>query len=295
MIEVPGIYDIDADAYHADPCPVPSLSSHVAFDLVHRSPAHAYAAHARLGGEPHEATKAMDLGAAIHSLLLGKGADIAILGFGSYRTKEAQSSKALAVKMGKIPLLESEHGRALAVAEQIRQQIADHADGWALFTKGAPERAMFWREHEAWCRGLVDWLPDDPTWPLVDLKTTELSAHPLDWTRRFVEGGPAFQEAFYLRGARALGRRPRGFLFVVAETKPPYAVSVLASEPQLAAHNAALVDRAIRQWRHCAASEHWPAYSARTAHISLGSFAQERGEDRLAMLPELPEPRRIAP
>ena len=50
-----GIHDIPPREYHADPCPAPSLSRSIAKLLVERSPAHAYAAHPRLGGPRNRA------------------------------------------------------------------------------------------------------------------------------------------------------------------------------------------------------------------------------------------------
>ena len=47
-ISEPGVYSLPDDAYHADPCPGPSLSSSVAKLMLDRSPLHAWHAHPRL-------------------------------------------------------------------------------------------------------------------------------------------------------------------------------------------------------------------------------------------------------
>jgi hypothetical protein len=48
VILTAGIHDTTAVDYHADPCPEPSLSAHIAALLCARSPRHAWAAHPKL-------------------------------------------------------------------------------------------------------------------------------------------------------------------------------------------------------------------------------------------------------
>ena len=68
IITEPGIYTMPASDYHADPCAVPSLNNSVAKHLVFKSPAHAHAAHPRLGNEATMRYKrSMSLGSAAHS------------------------------------------------------------------------------------------------------------------------------------------------------------------------------------------------------------------------------------
>ena len=67
----PGIYEIPATEYHADPCPEPSLSASVARTLIDRSPLHAWMQHPKLGGQQEEKPAArMSLGSAAHSVIL---------------------------------------------------------------------------------------------------------------------------------------------------------------------------------------------------------------------------------
>lgn len=297
----PGIYDLPADTYHADPCPEPSLSASIAHTLLTQSPRHAWHAHPRLGGGGgDDASPAMDLGTAVHALLLGKGEEVVVLDFADFRKDAAKEARDAARKAGKVPMLAKEWARAQAVAARVRQEVDLHAEAEVLFRAGKPERAMIWQEDvrkgsaPVWCRGMVDWLPDAEDWPIVDLKTTGQSAHPMEWERRYVEGGPAFQEAFYLRGARALGRKPRGFLFVVAETEPPFGVSVLSSSPELRAHAEGLVMKALAWWEHCTRTGEWPGYPRMTCYAGLPVWAQTKAEERVALMPppSAPEPAR---
>ena len=100
MINTPGYHNLSMSEYLADPCPQPSLSTGVVYDLLQRSPLHAHSGHPRLGGNLGEPTARGDLGSAIHSLVLG-GHDVVYAPpeFADWRKKLAPKSSSL---MGKI-------------------------------------------------------------------------------------------------------------------------------------------------------------------------------------------------
>ena len=96
MINTPGIYEIPATEYHADPCPEPSLSASVARTLIDRSPLHAWMKHPKLGGQQEEITGAQAVSGIGCSLRDPGGR----LGFGirfidkdSFRTKAAREDQ----------------------------------------------------------------------------------------------------------------------------------------------------------------------------------------------------------
>lgn len=86
------ILNVSEAAYHADPCPSPSLSQSIAHTLITQSPRHARLEHPRLGGQQRASTKAMDEGAILHKLLLGAGADFEMVVADDWRTKAAKES-----------------------------------------------------------------------------------------------------------------------------------------------------------------------------------------------------------
>ena len=79
--------DITEEDYHADKlpdwCTGPSLSNSMAKILLDKSPAHAYAAHPRLGGAgrvlPASTLQTFDAGKLAHKLLLGRGAEVVVI------------------------------------------------------------------------------------------------------------------------------------------------------------------------------------------------------------------------
>jgi hypothetical protein len=274
MITQPGIYDLPEHEYHADPCPAPSLSASIARKLVRQSPMHAWHAHPRLNPnrERDDGNDASNAGTILHKMLLGKGAEIAPIAADDWRTKAAKEAREAARAAGLVPVLKHKLDALHECAAAARKQIMAHPDGQILFEPGQPERAMVWREGETWCRSLVDWMPDDPALPLIDIKTTGMSAAPGEWERRLITEY-ALQEAFYRRGARALGRTARApMLFVVIECEAPFGVSVMTPAPSLQVIAEHEVDKSIRLWGQCMSTNAWPGYPPFTAHIEAPTW-----------------------
>jgi len=67
MIGSPGLYEIDAEAYHLDPCPQPSLNNSLIRHLLD-CPYLAWWNHPKLNPkwEPSPPSRAMDLGSVAH-------------------------------------------------------------------------------------------------------------------------------------------------------------------------------------------------------------------------------------
>ena len=114
-----GLYtDIDAKAYHADPCVEPSLSSSVAATIIDDSPRHGWIAHPRLNPTPSkDPTREMEVGTAVHALLLGRGSIVEIEA-NDYKTAAAKEKRAAAYKSGVSPILSADLEQANAIAEE---------------------------------------------------------------------------------------------------------------------------------------------------------------------------------
>jgi hypothetical protein len=273
-ITEPGIYDLPEREYHADPCVVPSLSRSIAVRIVTASPAHAYAEHPRLGGSPARSSGSgdedMDTGTAIHAAFLQGEDKIAHCPVDSWRTNAAKALKADALAAGRIPLKTVAYDNAMRTIAALRKWQARTG----MFTAGKPEQSVIWHEDgELWCRARIDWLPDDPAAPLLDLKTTGGLATPATWGRACFEHGADVQAAMYPRGLEFVrGEPPGGTLFVMAETDPPHAVRVFGLDPVAEDVGRAKAAAARAVWTQCLAehlaraelgqdtAEAWPAY-----------------------------------
>ena len=280
-ISTPGIYDLPPETYHSDPCPLPSLSNSIARKLIRQSPMHAHYAHPRLGGGAFSGgSKAMDDGTILHALLLGKGGEFVEIDAPDWRTRAAKEARDDVRASGKVAVLAHALEALRATADAARKQIEAHPAARAMFEPGRAEQAMLWEEGGVWFRSMVDFIPDDPRAPLMDIKTTSLSAAPGEWERRLVTEY-AMQDAFYARGYQALtGRTRPPMLFVVIETDAPYGVSVMEAAPSLRAVAAADVERAVRLWRQCMATGQWPGYPPFVASVEAPSWLLTKMEEQ---------------
>jgi hypothetical protein len=261
-IDQPGIYTMPELDYHADPvAAAPSLSRSIAQVIIEASPAHAYAQHPRLGGKaptgPASGDDDMDVGTAAHALFLEGQNKIERVPFTAYRSNEAKAARDAILAAGRIPLKPPQYDAAMRVVEALE----NFRNRTGLFTKGKPEQTLIWNEGDHWGRCRVDWLPDDPAAPLLDLKTTGGLATPSAWGRTCWQFGADLQASMYPRACEFVrGESPGGMLFVVVENSPPYAIRVFALDPVAVevGHAKAAAARAV--WVQCLAAKRWPSY-----------------------------------
>jgi len=254
------LLELSSDEYHADPCDIPSLNSTTARTLLTKTPAHAKAGHPRLSDVPLEPKQsdAMDMGTAVHQLLL-RDDRIDVQNFDSYRSGEARAWRDEVRSNGRIPMLQHQWDRAQAIADAVREAMRGLAQP-TPFTAGTPEATITWVDTGgARCRARLDWLRDDLT-VIDDLKVTSKTADPRKWEKQIWNMGYDVQAAFYRRGVAAVYDAVPSFRWVVAESVPPYCVSVVTlSDADMFAANVAC-DTAIQMWNECMATNEWPGY-----------------------------------
>lgn len=276
IITEPGIYTIPADDYHADPCVVPSLSSSVAKLLCMDSPLHAWTAHPRLNSEAVDEEKTvMDIGTIAHSLLLEGESKAVVLDFDDYRTKASKEYRDAARREGRVPILSKHWGRVQAMIRSASEQLAQHKDARDAFTNGKPEQTLIWEEDGVWLRARLDWLHDSFL-AIDDYKSTSATANPEVISRTLFNNGWDIQCALYRRGVKALTGKDAAFRFVVQETAPPYALTVLSLAPDALTIGEKKVMYAIDLWRKCCEEDEWPGYPTRTCYAELPAWEESR-------------------
>jgi hypothetical protein len=263
MITEPGIYtDIPADDYHRDPCPEPSLSSSIAKVLIGKSPWHAFHQHPRLAGEyDDKPSREKEIGTAVHKLLLGRGAEIAILDYLDYRKDAAQEARRKASEAGQSPILRADAQTAQEMCAAARDQLLGYPELLPLVDGiGTSEAVIAWQDiGDVWCRGMVDWLhPSEPI--RADIKTTTASAHPSALSSRLFSNGADVQERFYHRGLGALGRPTKRSFYICLEQDPPHGLSVAELDPQAEEIGDEKSRLALEIWGRCIKSGVWPGY-----------------------------------
>lgn len=274
----PGVYDIPADVYHADPVPGGSLTSSGARRLVEVPPA-------RWRWElehPAEPSPSMILGTAVHSLVLGAGPTVVPVEASTWHGKGARAAREEAHAAGHLPLLRAEYDQAQAMAVAVLQ----HPIAGRLFdpARGRAEQTLVWRDAEfgVWRRAMVDHLPhpDAAVRPiLADLKTTQ-RADLRALGKTIAQYGYHQQAAWYLDGYQALhaGSDP-AFLFVFVEKDPPHLVRVVELDQPALLAGAELNRRALATYAECVATGHWPGHPPEIDLVSLPAWASHRLEE----------------
>ncbi|HMA26102.1 MAG: PD-(D/E)XK nuclease-like domain-containing protein [Solirubrobacterales bacterium] len=274
-----GIHALGADDYHADPCERPSLSAHIAHALVSASPLHAWTQHPRNPNfQPREETR-FDIGTAAHQLLLEGRSFVVELDFPDFKTVAAREARDAVRAAGLLPLLAKDAATVDAMVKAAVQQLALVDAQPPLLTDGKPEQTLVWEDEGVLCRARLDWLRDDLR-AIDDLKTTAGSASPEMWSRRLFDIGADMQVAFYRRAVRALTGAEPDFRFVVIETHPPYALSVVSLGVDALALAERKVQRAITLWRECLEANDWPGYPTQVAYAQLPAWEEARWMER---------------
>ncbi|MFD1111825.1 PD-(D/E)XK nuclease-like domain-containing protein [Pseudoroseomonas ludipueritiae] len=285
-ITTPGVYEMTAAEYHADPCPAPSLSASMAGVLLSRSPLHAWHAHPKLNPtwKPSPSSTAQEEGTALHALILEKRDAVVVIDAPNYQKKAAQEARDQARAMGLIPILADRWEELRAVPLAVRRQLGAH-QAKAAFTNGRPEVALIWQEETRagtiWCRSLIDWLPNDPRGFIDDLKTVASSAEPDGWGMTAAKGGVPIQAAFNMRGSSTLRGVPcPGVRFVVVERDAPHALSVCQCGPELIALGRQKMEAAMELWALCLRDNAWSGYPPFVAHIDAPNHVSMQWEER---------------
>jgi hypothetical protein len=286
----PGIHpDVSKADYHDDPAERPSLTASIAHVLLTSSPKHAWTKHPKLNPDFKRVEEdKFDLGTAAHQLMLEGITAVQVCDFKDWRTNDAKAMRDQARADGLVPMLAAHWTEVQAMVEAAQEQIAALEVDVKPFTNGAPEQTLVWAEPgNVTCRARVDWLHSDL--PLIDdYKTTRASADPHSWSRTLFNIGADVQAAFYVRGLSFLQaeqiepgvfrtREPwPEFRFIVQETFPPYALSVVSLSPAAMMIAEKKVHFALDLWRYCLERDEWPAYPTQIAYAELPPWEEER-------------------
>ncbi len=204
------------------------------------------------------------------------GDAIEVIQADNWRTKAAQEARDAARAAGKTPLLPKLAGELTRMNAALTEQLRHFKDAPMPFTAGQSERTIIWQEDNGvWCRARADWLSDDRA-QIDDYKTTSGTANPETFSRSIFDRGYDVQAAFYLRGLRHLFGVDARFRFIVQETEPPFALSVIALGPDALTLAEKKVLYALEVWATCLEIDVWPAYPLQTCYATLPAWEESR-------------------
>lgn len=263
----PGMYDIPAEQYHADPIPGGSLSSTGArkladcparfkYDLDHP--------------QPHK--RVFDFGTAAHRVVLGVGPELVLVDELLWNTDETKATVAKIHAAGNIPLKRKDLDRVHDMATELQQypQAADLLAPGA----GVAEQTLLWQTDGIWCRALLDYLRDDG---IVDYKSAR-SAHPDAIQKAVQDHGYHQQDDWYRLGAVELGLIPdtAPFTFIFQEKEAPYLVTVIELDEGWRRIARMRNARALYLYESCRTWNHWPPYATDTVLISPPAWLERQ-------------------
>ena len=244
-----GIHDdVPEDVYHGD---TGSLSSTFIRLLTEHVPAKARARANR------PATKAMNLGKAVHQRALGKGPELIVWQHDG-RTNAGKEERAhyaadiAAEKVVAVTQTELDKIDAMVLA------LYKHAEVVDILTTSRTEATVYWMEGDIWGRARVDLLGDEQAW---DYKTTA-DASRAGFQKAMAAYGYHQQADWYTRGLKACGH-PAGskpMRFICQETEPPYLVQIHTPDDVARLTAKELNDRAVRLYQTSTAANQWAGY-----------------------------------
>lgn len=279
VVTEPGIYDdMDEATYHGDPVPGGSLSVSGAKKLLDPSCPAIFDHERRY---PKAPTRALNLGTAAHTRVLGTGRPLTVVqgapkgkpqgdakDYGNAAAKEHRD--AILADDG-TPVLRSELEQVDAMAAALRA----HPLAVSLLDPehGLAERSLFavdpWQQ--VWKRGRVDWLATPPGQRpgVVDYKTT-VSAHPAAIQKTVERYRYHQQDAWYRDLVGDVGlAEGAGFVFIFQEKTAPYVVTVVELDDTAVREGRRLNARALQVYADCTRTGVWPGYTSGVATVSL--------------------------
>ncbi|MFF1540459.1 PD-(D/E)XK nuclease-like domain-containing protein [Microbacterium sp. NPDC058269] len=264
------VYGLDEAVYFRQP----GLSSTGAKKIL-QSPAHLQ----HYLTQPEAPKDAFDAGSAVHSKVLGVGAQIAVYPDGTgperfeYDGKELDNvlDKTGGLRTAASKAFESEkRAEGLIPVKRVTARVVDimaesvlsNPTVKALLASGDPEVSMFATDPDTGValRGRLDWLGPR----IVDLKTTAGDASESEFAIHAFRFGYDIQQAMYEHTYNLITGDNLPYLFAVVEAHAPYltAVHVLGADELLMARRRAREAR--ERYARAIETGEWPGYKTRS-------------------------------
>jgi hypothetical protein len=285
MLTAHGVYSIPLSEYIADPAPCPSLNAGAAHTILTQSPRHAWYGHPRLNPDyTSDESSRLDIGTIAHALLLENDSSrVVVIEADDWRKKEAKDQRDAARALGQLPILSKDYFGIQEMVVQAKAQIAK-SEFATDFREAIPEQTLIWEHEGIWCRSRPD--KATPDWRILfDYKTVAGSANPQAFMRTVIQQGYDIQAELGMMGVEALGLNEGqkvGFVFIVQEIEPPYAVSFVSLSPAWQDLAYRKLKMAMSIWKGCLRKDEWPSYRSDVAYLEPPAYAAMDWEDNLS-------------
>lgn len=268
---------------------MPALSSTGARTILSKSPFHF-----RYRDAKEDMTKAMEVGRAVHMLVLEPALFAA-----QYRVYTKPKGVGMKAAMAEIENQALADGVELIEADDMAEVESMRQSLWSCATlrdylgRANLEQSITWIDEETGCpcKARLDIRVEDQDGRcvIIDLKSCR-EAGPDAFSRAIHKYGYHIQAAFYMEAARAAGFDPKEFLFV-AQEKPSASKLTLAPPPmiyRLDAGDVAIgllrVREAMKIYMDCHRRNFWPCYQdggPAVVDISLPAYAYTQDDEEV--------------
>lgn len=235
-----------------------------------------------LKSKPKPPTEAMILGTAVHTKVLGVGAEAVQVPEEWVLKNGAISSKKEAVEWvseqeakGLVVLTPARFERVQGMTEAVLAHPL--ASSW-LALDGHPEASVFATDPETGirlrCR--FDYLPDDPR-ASIDLKSTA-DASPRGFKSRAHDLKYHVSRAHYLHTAALAGVPRQEMVFIAVENVAPFKVAVYQFDREQVERGEIEARRARLRLARCLETNTWPGYSTELEFLEAPAYAMYQDE-----------------
>jgi hypothetical protein len=210
-------------------------------------------------------------------MVLGKGAEIAIVDADDWKTKAAKEAREEARAAGKTPLLRKHHDK-LERMKRLAFEELDRLDGLPNPLRDPEldrEVSVVWEQDGILNRLRVDIL-DRQRRIAWDLKTCAGLAAPENWLRTSMDHGADLRAAQYLDGLEATFGGTWRYVFLIVEKDAPHCASLATISPNGLWIGRQKIEIARSGWRRCLRADHWPGHPIEVAVVEPPEFMTNR-------------------
>ena len=251
-----GVHEISNSQYHASA----GISRSMLMEFK-RSPYHYWYKYVSGKAPKQEATPEMNLGSAVHTLVLEEGLFDSEFHIINQQTRPRKNTppheKMMAAAQGNIILTNDEYLQAALMAKEVR----DNEQAMQLLQDCAIERSIYFTHEktglqvksrpDAWCNGIV-----------IDLKTTG-DAGMRAFQSSAMTYGYFLQAAVCNEALKSLNQVMEHFVFLIVEKKAPFCTAIYMVDGEVIDYGVNQFDSLMEGLAKCIKEDYWPGYGVR--------------------------------
>jgi hypothetical protein len=266
-----GVYDISNEQYHAA-----SGVSRSRLMLLDKSPYHFWYEVMSGEAEKKEATPAMNIGSAFHTMLLEPELferEYAVMPQIDRRTKQGKEDYQAFVdeSQGKIVLTQDQLDKVTQMANLVKR----HEIVTTLLDEAVFEQSIFWTDQETG----IQFKARPDIWSakmIVDLKTTaDASLYKLQ--RSALDYGYFLQAGMAYEACKAIGKPFEMFVILAAEKEAPHVPAVFMMNDDALQFGIDQFMNYKKKLYECLSTDKWPGYPVQ--ELAVPQYAQNQLQD----------------